>query len=74
MLLDVHVLLPLLNKHGLLSVSEYCDIIGMESKKFKFELLMSSVQKRSDGVLRLVQCLQEDTVIDFPVDMLSLPI
>ena len=60
MLLDVHALLPLLNKHWLLSVSEYCDIIQTESKMSKFDLLMSSVQKRSDGVSRLVQCLQED--------------
>ena len=61
MLLDVHALLPLLNKHGLLSVSEYCDIIQTESKKSKFELLISSVRKHSDGVSRLVHCLQEDT-------------
>jgi len=62
MLLDLHALLPLLNKHELLSVSEYCDIIQTKSKKAKVELLMRSVQKHSDGVSRLVHCLQEDTV------------
>jgi len=62
MLLDVHALLPLLNRHGLLTASDYCNIIQTESKQSRVELLMSSLQKHSDGVLRLVHCLQEDKI------------
>ena len=62
MLLDVHALLPLLNRRGLLTASDYCNIIQTESKQSRVELIMSSLQKHSDGVLRLVHCLQEDTV------------
>ena len=65
MLMDIHSLLPLLNKQQLLSVSEYCDIVQTESQTLKVDLLLKSLQKYPDGMSQLVHCLQNDTTNPF---------
>ena len=60
MLIDIHALLPLLNKQQLLSVSEYCAIVDTESQTSRVDLLLKSLQRHPDGVSKLVHCLRED--------------
>ena len=60
MLIDIHALLPLLNKQQLLSVSEYCAIVDTESQTIRIDILLKSVRRHPDGVSKLVHCLRED--------------
>ena len=50
MLVDIHRLLPLMNKQQLLSVTEYCDIVQTRSQVLKVDLLLKSLQKHSHGM------------------------
>ena len=59
-LIDIHALLPLLNKQQLLSVSEYCAIVDTESQTLRVDLLQKSLQRHPDGASKLVHCLRED--------------
>ena len=61
-LIDIHALLPLLNKQQLLSVSDYCAIVDTESQTLRVDLLLKSLQRHPDGVSKLVYCLREDKV------------
>ena len=65
MLVDIHRLLPLMNKQQLLSVTEYCDIVQTRSQVLKVDLLLKSLQKHSHGMSMLMHCLLEDTVNPF---------
>ena len=60
MLIDIHALLPLLNKQQLLTVSEYCAIVDTESQTLRFDLLLKSLQRHPNAVSKLVHCLRED--------------
>lgn len=61
MLMDIHELLPLINKQQLLSVSDYCDIVQTNSQALKVDLLLKSLQKYPDGMSKLKGCLPQDT-------------
>ena len=65
MLVDIHRLLPLMNKQQLLSVSEYCDIVQTRSQALKVDVILKSLQKHSDGMSMLMHCLLEDTANPF---------
>ena len=64
--IDIHRLLPLLNKYRLLSVSEYCNIIEatkMSTLDSSLDLLLQVLAKHPRGMHMLVKCLQEDSDI-----------
>ena len=60
---DIHRLLPLLNKYRLLSVDEYCAIVAATKQRvldYSLDLLFQALAKHPMGMQKLVKCLRED--------------
>ena len=58
--IDIHRLLPLLNKYRLLSVREYCAIVEATEIESSLDLLLQVLERHPNGMCLLVHCLEED--------------